>query len=131
MKFALLIYNDPASLDALPAGQADSMMRDCLSHADDLRGGGQLLDSLMLEDPPTAKSVRIRNGRMKATDGPFAETKEVLGGFNIIEAADMAEAIEIASAFPWANTGCVEIRPVRDIDSVRERVSGDRTSLLP
>jgi hypothetical protein len=55
-------------------------------------------------------------------DGPFAETKEYLGGFNLIEAADMDEAVRIASSFPWAQTGAIEIRPVRDMDQVRRRV---------
>ncbi|HZO20242.1 MAG TPA: YciI family protein, partial [Gemmatimonadaceae bacterium] len=70
----------------------------------------------------TAKSVRIRNGRRNIVDGPFAETKEVLGGFNIIEARDMDEAVRMAAEFPWAQTGCVEVRPIRDIDAVRKRV---------
>jgi hypothetical protein len=122
MKFMLLIYNDDALLDALPEGEADAMMRGCLSHADDLRREGRLLESQMLEDAAAAKSVRIRHGRTMATDGPFAEAKEVLGGFNLIEARDMDEAVRIAAEFPWARTGCVEIRPVRDIDTVRQRV---------
>jgi hypothetical protein len=122
MKFMLLIYNDPQRLDALPDGQFDASMRDCLAHADGLREKGKLLESQMLEDAPTAKSVRLRNGRLTTTDGPFAETKEVLGGFNLIEAEDMDEAIRIAAHFPWVTTGCVEIRPVRDIEMVREQV---------
>jgi hypothetical protein len=77
----------------------------------------------MLEDAATAKSVRIRNGRQTVVDGPFAETKEVLGGFNVIEASDMEEAVRIAAEFPWAQTGCVEVRPIRDIEAVRRRVS--------
>jgi hypothetical protein len=123
MKFMLLIYNDDTLLDALPAGQADAMMRDCLTHADELRQDGRLIDSQMLEGSETAKSVRIRNGRSIATDGPFTEAKEVLGGFNLIEARDMEEAVRIAAEFPWARTGCVEVRPVRDIGAVRRRVS--------
>lgn len=122
MKFMLLIYNDDTLLDALPTSQTDSMMRDCLAHADELRQDGRLLDSQMLEDARTARSVRIRNGRLTATDGPFSEAKEVLGGFNLIDAEDMEEAVRIASQFPWARTGCVEIRPVRDIAAVRQRV---------
>jgi hypothetical protein len=122
MKFMLLIYNDNTILDALPAGQADTMMRECLGHADELRQGGHLIDSQMLEDTGTAKSVRIRQGRPSVTDGPFSEAKEVLGGFNLIEAGDMEEAVRIAAQFPWARTGCVEIRPVRDIGVVRQRV---------
>jgi hypothetical protein len=123
MKFMLLIYLDNTLLDALPAGQADAMMRDCLTHADELRRDGQLIDSQMLEGSETARSVRIRNGRPVATDGPFAEAKEVLGGFNLIEARDMEEAVRIAAEFPWARTGCVEVRPVRDIGAVRRRVN--------
>lgn len=122
MKFMLLVYNDDTLLNALPTERADSMMRDCLSHADDLRREGSLLDSQMLEDAHTAKSVRIRNGRLSATDGPFSEAKEVLGGFNLIEADSMEEAVRIASEFPWARTGCIEVRPVREIESVRQRV---------
>ena len=124
MKYMLLIYNDSTLLDALPAGQADAMMRDCLSHADELRQDGQLEESQMLDGVETAKSVRIRNGRMTATDGPFTETKEVLGGFNLIEARDMDEAVRIAAEFPWTRTGCVEVRPVRDMAAVRRRVNG-------
>ena len=122
MKFMLLIYNEDALLDSLPEGEADGMMRNCLSHADALKRDGILLESQMLEDANTARSVRIRNGRMTATDGPFAEAKEVLGGFNLIEAADIDEAVRIAGEFPWARTGCVEVRPVREIAAVRQRV---------
>jgi hypothetical protein len=123
MKFMLVIYNDPKLSDALPQTETDGMMRECLTHADDLRRDGFLTDSQMLEGAETAKSVRIRNGRTKVTDGPFSEAKEVLGGFNLIEASDMSEAIRIAAEFPWARTGCVEIRPVRDIEMVRRRVT--------
>ena len=122
MKFMLLIYNDDALLDALPAGEADAMMRDCLANADELRREGRLLDSQMLEEPATARSVRLRHGRPTAVDGPFTEAKEVLGGFNLIEARDMEEAVEIAARFPWVRTGRIEVRPVRDIAAVRRRV---------
>jgi hypothetical protein len=122
MQFMLLIYNDGTLHDGLPDGKADAMMRDCLAHADQLRQEGRLIESQMLQRKETAKSVRIRQGRLSATDGPFSETKEVLGGFNLIEAADMDEAVRIAAQFPWANTGCVEVRPVQDIAAVRRRV---------
>jgi hypothetical protein len=122
MKFMLMINIEHALLDALPDGQADAMMRDCLAHADDLRRKGSLLDSQMLENPATAKTVRSRNGRVTTSDGPFTETKEVLGGFNLIEADDMDEAVRIAATFPWASTGSVEVRPVQDLADVRQRV---------
>jgi len=122
MQFLLLIYTDDSLLEALPAGEADAMMRECFNHADDLREQGNLRQSQQLEAPATAKTVRIRAGRLNVVDGPFAETKEMLGGFNLIEAADMDEAVRIASEFPWTATGCVEIRPIRDMDAVRRRV---------
>ena len=122
MKYLLLIYNDEKLLDALPAGSADAMMRECFNHADDLRGQGALLESQQLEPASTAKTVRIRNGRTSVVDGPFAETKEMLGGYNIIEASSLDEAVRIASEFPWTETGCVEIRPIRDLAAVRQRV---------
>ena len=123
MKFMLLIYNDPKLLDAMPKSEFDSDMRHCLENADELRRHGSLLDSQMLERPASAKSIRIRNGKKVIKDGPFAEAKEVLGGFNLIEAEDMEEAVRIANEFPWAKTGCVEIRPVKDIEAVRRSVT--------
>lgn len=124
MKFMLLIYNDPDLLGQMPSTEFDVTMRGCLEHADELKQEGSLLESQMLEAPSAARSVRVRKGRLTAVDGPFAETKEVLGGFNLIEAKDMDEAVQIAAQFPWTRTGCVEIRPVLDIESVRRRVMG-------
>ena len=128
MKYLLLIYNDDTLVDALPAGRADAMMRDCFNHADALRGQGALLESQQLEAPSTAKTVRIRGGRTSIVDGPFAETKEMLGGYNIIEAPTLEDAVRIAAAFPWTETGCVEVRPIRDIAAVRQRVGADEES---
>jgi hypothetical protein len=122
MQFLLLVYTDEALLDALPEGRFDGMMRSCLQHADELKDEGTLLGFQQLEAPATAKSVRVRGGRTTVVDGPFAETKEVLGGFNLIEAADYDEAVRIASGFPWAGVGCIEVRPVRDVAAVRRRV---------
>lgn len=122
MKFMLLIYTDPALLDALPEGQFDTMMRSCFAHTDELSRDGHLIESRMLDGAATARSVRIRQGRTTATDGPFAESKEVLGGFNLIEARDLDEAVRIAEQFPWGRVGCVEVRPVRDLDEERQRV---------
>ena len=84
MKFMLLVYNDRTLIDEMPVQQFDAEMRDCLSHADELRGKGRLLDSQQLEGPSTARTVRIRNGKQMIVDGPYAEAKEVLGGFNLI-----------------------------------------------
>src|SRR3989442_7684300 len=122
MRFAIIIYTDAALLDALPEGQFDAKMRDCLGYADELRQDGRLLDSQMLESAATAKSLRVRNGRQTVMDGPVAETKEMLAGLNLIEAEDMDEAVRIATHFPYAHTGCVDHRAVQDIDAVRQPV---------
>jgi hypothetical protein len=122
MKYMVLIYNDPELLESMPPKQFDATMRGCIEHADELRESGRLLESQMLETHKTAKSIRVRNGRQTVVDGPFAETKEVLGGFNLIEADSMEEAVRIASEFPWVRTGCVEVREVRDFGEVRQRV---------
>ena len=122
MQFLLLVYTDTELMDALPPGRYDTMMKSCLEHADALQREGTLLQSQQLEDAKTARAVRIRNGRTSVIDGPFAETKELLGGFNLIEADDIDEAVRIAAELPWAATGCIEVRPVRDIAIVRQRV---------
>lgn len=123
MQYLLLIYNDDTLLDALPEGEFDTRMRGCFDHADALREGGCLLQSQQLESARKARSVRIRDGRTSVVDGPFAETKEVLAGFNLIEADSLDEAVRIAAEFPWARTGCIEVRPVRDMAAVRQRVA--------
>lgn len=122
MQFLMMIYSDAELLEALPPGEFDERMRGCIAHADELRAEGRLLDSRQLEAPASAKSFRVRNGRTAVMDGPFAETKEYLAGFNLIEADSMEEALRIAQAFPWASTGCIEVRPVRDFEAVRRRV---------
>jgi hypothetical protein len=121
-KFIVLVYNDPTLLGAMPEQEFNTTMRGCIAKADELKTRGRLLQSQMLEDVGSARTIRIRNGRKQVIDGPFAEAKEVLGGFNIIEAADMNEALEIASSFPWADTGSLEVRPIRDIATVARKV---------
>ena len=122
MKFLVMIYCDDSLLEALPEGEFDRRMKSCFDKADALQAQGQLLDSRQLEAPDSARTVRVRDGRASVVDGPFAETKEYLGGFNLIEAADMDEAVRIAQSFPWSQTGAIEIRPLRDMDAVRARV---------
>lgn len=122
MKFLVMIYNDDTLLDALPEGEFDTMMKGCFAKADALRDEGSLLDSMQLESPAQAKSLRMRDNKLSVIDGPFAEAKEYLGGFNLIEAENMDEALRIASSFPWSRTGRIEVRAVRDIDAVRRRV---------
>jgi len=123
MKFIVLIYSDNTLLDALPDGRLDTLLHECFTHTDDLERRGKLVESQMLAEGKAAKTLRVRNGRSTTLDGPFTETKELLAGFNIIEAKDMEEALEIASHFPWSQTGAVEVRPVMDLDAVKEEVN--------
>ena len=97
-------------------------MRHCLEQADELKACGTLLGSQQLEPPATAKSVRRRGGKVSVVDGPFAETKEILAGFNLIEADSPEHALELAAQFPWIETGCIEVRALRDVDAVRKHV---------
>ena len=128
MKFLVMIYTDSQKIEALREGEFDSMMRGCLTKADELRAQGRLLDSQMLESPARSKSLRVQNGRLKVVDGPFAETKEVLGGFNLIEAESMDQAVRIASEFPWSRIGCIEVRPIYEIEDERQRVFGSHAA---
>jgi hypothetical protein len=129
MKFLVIIYNDPKLLDAVPQQEFDKTMRGCIEHADELKSDGRLIESQQLEAPKTAKTLRRRNNRMTITDGPFAETKEFLAGFNLIEAEDMDEAVSIASEFPWSDVGAIEVRPIRDFEAVRNRVGAGREAV--
>ena len=122
MQFLTLIHIDPALLAALPQDEYDRLMRGCFEKADAFRDAGCLLGSQQLEDPASARTLRVREGLPRVTDGPFAETREFLAGFNLIEADSMEAAMAIAREFPWARFGSLEVRPVRDMQSVRTRV---------
>lgn len=122
MQFLMLVYTDTTLMDAVPDGEFDTLMRGCFEHADELHAQGKLLGSQQLEPAATARTIRTRNGRTTFSDGPFAETKEMLAGFNILEADSFEEAVRIAAEFPWSRTGSIEVRPIRDMDAVRRRV---------
>lgn len=122
MQFLTLIYTDPERMAELPTGEFDRLMRGCFEKADALRDAGSLLGSQQLEGHEAARTLRVREGVARVTDGPFAETREILAGFNLIEAADIDEAMRIAHEFPWSRFGSIEVRPVRDMQAVRDRV---------
>ena len=122
MQYLTLIYTDPDLLASLPVEEYDRLMRGCFEKADALRDGGSLLGSQQLEAGNTARTLRVRDGTARVTDGPFAETREVLAGFNLIEADSMDDAIRIAREFPWARFGSIEVRAVRDMALERQRV---------
>lgn len=122
MQFLLLVYIDAALLEALPSAEYDALMRDCLRHADALKAGGTLVMAQQLEPVSRARTLRERGGEARVIDGPFAETRELLAGFNLVNARDRDEAMRIARQFPWARYGSIEVRPVGDMDAERRRV---------
>jgi hypothetical protein len=123
MQFLLLVYADEELVRKLPASEFDAQMRHCLERADELQSCGTLLSFHQLEPAASAQSVRARNGRTTILDGPFAETKEILAGFNLVEADSMEEAVNLAQTFPWIRYGTIEVRPVRNLAAVRASVT--------
>ena len=109
MKYLCLVYLEADKLHAVPD-------RECQACGDDLRQSGVLVAAEALQPIDTATTVRVRHGRLSVTDGPFAETKEQLAGFYLIEARDLNEAIQMAAKIPPAREGSVEVRPVRELN---------------
>ncbi len=114
MKYLCLVYHEESKVDALLDEEYEAMMRDVLDYREELRRSGHHIASSSLQPVRTATTVRVRNGDVSITDGPFADTKEQMGGFYLIEASDLNEAIRIAGRIPSARTGSVEVRPVVD-----------------
>lgn len=114
MKYVCLIYDEEKLFDAMPKDQLDAVMGEYFALSDALVESGQMVAAEALQPVNTATVVRVRNGRLSTTDGPYAETKEQLGGFYLIEAKDLDEAIRIAGRIPSARFGSVEVRPVMD-----------------
>ncbi len=114
MKYLCLVYYDEKTLEALSQAEYDALIDEVLAYREVLRKSGHYITSDGLESVQTATTLRIRGGRVSATDGPFAETKEQLGGFMLIEARDLNDAIRVASKIPPVRLGCIEVRPVRE-----------------
>jgi hypothetical protein len=119
MEYLCLVYADEAKINTLPQDQVDALIDETMAANEELAASGHLILAAALEQVASAAAVRVRDGRLSATDGPFAETNEQLGGFWLIEARDLNEAIHIAGRLPSARIGTVEVRPV--IDLLRER----------
>jgi hypothetical protein len=119
MRYLCLVYADEARLAGLPQTEIDALIDETMANNEELAASGQLVLAQALEQVDEAVTVRVRDGRLSATDGPFAETNEQLGGFVLVEARDLNEAIRIAGQIPSARIGSVEVRPV--IDLLRER----------
>ncbi len=110
MKYLCLVYLEEQKLRAVPD-------HECRASGDRMRERGVLLGAEALQPVATAATVRVRNGKVTVTDGPFAETKEHLAGFYLIEARDLNEAIQMAAKIPPAREGSIEVRPIRELDA--------------
>jgi hypothetical protein len=122
MKYLCLVYLDENRLHELPD-------EDCVAYDTAIRESGHCIASEALEPVRTATTVRVRSGKVSVTDGPFAETKEQLAGFYLVEAKDLDEAIEVASGIPPARVGSIEVRAIRPIrEAVASAESGKRTA---
>lgn len=114
MQYLCLAYQDERQLAALSESEYDALVAETLDYRDELRRGGQLVAADAVELASAAMSIRIRGQMAYITDGPFVETKAQLGGYLLIEARDLNEAIRVATRFPLARLGGVEVRPVRE-----------------
>jgi hypothetical protein len=108
MKYLCLVYLDEKKLNEVPDSE-------CKAYGDGLRASGHHIAAQALQSVHTATTVRVRNGKVSVTDGPFAETKEQLAGFYLIDAKDLNEAIQLASKIPPARVGSIEVRPAREL----------------
>jgi len=112
MKYLCLAYEEETKLTDLTQSEWDALRGETLTYLDELKRKGQVLTAEALQSARAATTVRVRNGKLSVTDGPFAETKEQLGGFFLIEARDLNEAIQVASRWPSARLGSIEVRPI-------------------
>jgi hypothetical protein len=121
MKFMFTIYHDENVLDAMPEKEMQALVDSAIEYAEEIRRSGHFIASNALQRTPTARTIRVHAGTVSTTAGPFAETKEQLGGFFVIEAKDMDEACAIAARFPPARVGAIEVRPVQALAHSRDR----------
>jgi hypothetical protein len=115
VKYICLVYAEPGALSGLSPAERTALDRDSLAYDEQLRRGGHFLAASALQAVSTASTIRVRGGRVLTSDGPFAETKEVLCGFIFIEAGDAEEARRLAAGIPMARHGTIEVRPELDI----------------
>ncbi|MGO7961322.1 YciI family protein [Rhizobium leguminosarum] len=114
MKYLCQVWFDDGVLDAMTQEEKTELDTNSLNYDKDLVESGHMIVAQALQPPKTAVTVRVRNGETSVTDGPFAETKEALGGFILIEAKDLNEAIRIAAGIPLAMLGAIEVRPIHE-----------------
>jgi len=117
MKYVALVYYNEAEMQKLSQPEWDALNRECMNCGEQLRECGAMLGGEALLSVQNATTLRLRNGDLSITDGPFAETKEQLAGFYLLEARDLNQAIQLAGKIPPARYGSIEIRPVRELQS--------------
>lgn len=115
MKYLCLVYYDEQIMKSMSQSEWDALNNECLGCVAGFSESGHFLDGAPLYITDTASTLRVRDGRVQTMDGPFAETKEQLAGFYMLDARDKAEALQLAAKIPPARFGCVEVRPVRDL----------------
>ena len=115
MKYLCLVYVDEQKLNALSKTEYDALVADALAYDETLRKSGHYVVSNALQSVTSATTLRPRKGTLSITDGPFAETREQLGGFILIEAKDLNDALHVAAKIPPARIGCIEVRPVKEL----------------
>jgi hypothetical protein len=121
MIYACLVYLEEKNMTALTPAELERLDRESMANDDALEASGHLIVAQALQPTATATTVRVRNGKTSVTDGPFAETKEHLGGFMLINADNLDAAIRIAAATPIARIGSIEVRPIFDVRAKLER----------
>jgi len=121
MRYLCLAYEAEETFKAMSHSEWTALRDETLDYVETLREGGQLISTNALQSARTAATLRVRNGKLWVTDGPFAETKEQLGGYFLIEARDLNDAIQIASKWPGARFGNIEVRPVEETLAVEGR----------
>ena len=114
MKFLCFAYEDERVLNALSPGDWDALRVETIGYVESLRESGHLIATHALQSTRTAATVRVRNGKSLVTDGPFAEAKEMVGGYFLIDATDLDEAVHLASRWPSARLGAIEVRPIEE-----------------
>jgi hypothetical protein len=121
MKYILLVYHTEEVLNSVPDAKRQEMLAESVQLANQLHSDGHYFDAAPLHPVSTATCVKVRDGKPLVIDGPFAETREQLGGYFLVDARDLDEAIGIARRIPGARIGTVEIRPVKEVDGLPER----------
>jgi hypothetical protein len=116
MRYLCLIYDDESKWGTMPKEQADAMMGEYFAFTEGVKKSGHYVGGEALQPTHTATTVRVRQGKISTTDGPFAETKEALGGYYLINAKDLNDAIQVAAKIPSARIGTVEIRPIQEFN---------------